>query len=66
MQTVIKIEGMSCGHCENHVKNEMLEIAGVTSVEVSLASGSATVEHEESVTLDALKAAVVEVGFEVV
>lgn len=66
MQTVLKIEGMSCGHCENHVKNEITEIAGVTSVEVSQVEGRATVEHDESVTLDVLKAAVVEVGFEVV
>jgi copper chaperone CopZ len=31
----LKIEGMSCGHCERRVKNALEEIDGVTVISVS-------------------------------
>lgn len=63
MQTIIKVEGMSCGHCENHVKEELLEVAGVLAVEVSSEKGEATIEHDIAVELGALKEAICEAGY---
>ena len=37
------VEGMTCGHCEMSVKEEVGEIAGVTAVEASSKTGAATV-----------------------
>ncbi|MEG2018838.1 MAG: cation transporter, partial [Clostridium sp.] len=34
MKKKISIEGMSCGHCVNHVKEALSELPGVTSVDV--------------------------------
>jgi copper ion binding protein len=65
MKTNLKIDGMSCEHCVKHVKDALEEVGGVISAAVSLEENSAVVEHSDAVTLDALKAAVVEAGYEV-
>jgi copper ion binding protein len=66
MKTVLQIEGMSCAHCVQHVKDALGAIAGVNSAEVSLKDKSAAVDHGDGVDLAALKAAVEEAGYEVV
>ncbi|MDR2491571.1 MAG: cation transporter [Spirochaetaceae bacterium] len=66
MKTTLNIEGMSCEHCVKHLKETLKEVAGVKRADVSLKAKNAVVDHADSVTLDTLKAAVVEAGFEVV
>ena len=67
MKKKISIEGMSCGHCVNHVKTALLEdMSGVKSVDVSLEEKQAIVEVEDSVTDENIKSVIEEVGFEVV
>ncbi|MDR3343464.1 MAG: copper ion binding protein [Treponema sp.] len=66
MKTTLKIEGMSCEHCVQHVTKALKGIAGVTSAMVNLKKKSAEVEHGEGVTLEAMKAAITEEGYEVV
>jgi copper ion binding protein len=65
MKTTIKIEGMSCEHCVKHVTGALEGISGVVSAKVSLKHHNAEVEHEDSVTPEAIKAAVAEAGYEV-
>ena len=65
MKTVLQIEGMTCDHCARHVKEALESVAGVKSAEVSLGGKSAVVEHGDGISLDALKAAVEEEGYEV-
>jgi copper ion binding protein len=66
MKTTLNIEGMSCDHCVAHVTKALQEIAGVNSVKVSLKNKNAELEHSDAVSLDALKAAVSEAGYEAV
>jgi copper chaperone len=65
MKKLLSIEGMSCKHCVMHVKTALEAVPGVESVEVDLATKSASVSGEG---LDdaALKAAVAEAGYTVV
>jgi copper chaperone len=65
MKKTLTVEGMSCNHCVNHVKNALADVAGVESAEVDLAKKSAVVV---GAALDdaELKAAVAEAGYEVV
>ena len=44
MKNVLKIEGMSCGHCVSAVTDILQDVDGVDEVNVSLKSGEATVE----------------------
>ena len=39
----LKIDGMTCGHCVQHVKNALLEVPGVQGAEVDLKLASAQV-----------------------
>lgn len=59
----LKIDGMSCGHCERRVKNALEEIDGVQVLSVSADQNIATVETtvEDAV----LMAAVEEAGYTV-
>lgn len=62
----LKIEGMTCGHCEARVEKALAEVDGVTNAKVSLEEGTATVEFEAGqVTEDTLIDAVEEAGYEV-
>ncbi|MBC1424656.1 heavy-metal-associated domain-containing protein [Listeria seeligeri] len=62
----LKIEGMTCGHCEARVEKALAEVDGVTNAKVSLEEGTATVEFETGkVTEDSLIDAVEEAGYEV-
>ncbi|MFF4773357.1 heavy-metal-associated domain-containing protein [Microtetraspora fusca] len=64
--TTYTVKGMTCGHCVSSVKEEVGEVAGVTGVEVDLATGLVTVESEGPVDAATITAAVEEAGYEVV
>jgi Cu+-exporting ATPase len=66
MNKTIKIEGMSCGHCANHVKKELEGICGVTSADVSADEKRAIVELAHEVEDSKFEAVVAEAGYEVV
>jgi copper chaperone CopZ len=61
----LKVTGMSCAHCEKNLTNAMEDL-GVKVIRVSAAEGVAELEHDPSkVTVDAIKAEIVEIGYEV-
>ena len=57
----LNVTGMTCGHCQNAVKNALESVAGVQKAEVDLASGVACVEGDADV--NKLVAAVEEEGY---
>ncbi|MEU6726542.1 cation transporter [Nonomuraea wenchangensis] len=59
------VKGMTCGHCVSSVKEEVSEVAGVTKVEVDLATGLLTVDSDGPVDAAKIVAAVEEAGYEV-
>jgi copper ion binding protein len=65
MKTTLKIEGMSCEHCVKHVTEALKALPGVKSAKVKLREKSAVVDHEEGLTLERMKSAVTEAGYEV-
>ena len=44
------VEGMSCGHCSNAVKNLIEEVDGIEVVEVDLSANEARVSFNSSTT----------------
>ena len=66
MKKTIKIEGMSCGHCTGTVEKALRAMPGVTDVTVDLASKTATVEAQDSVSEAALTKTIIDTGFQVV
>lgn len=65
MKKELMIEGMMCQNCVKHVTHALEGILGVADVQVSLEDKKATINVPESVTDEALKAAVTEAGYEV-
>lgn len=58
------VEGMTCGHCEMSVKEEVGEVAGVTVVEASHERNSVSVSGD-GFTDEQVAAAVKEAGYTV-
>ncbi|MDG5789055.1 copper chaperone CopZ [Evansella sp. AB-P1] len=64
---VIKVEGMTCGHCKSSVEGALTKLAGVSAAEVNLDAKNVSVEYDESaVTVEQLKEEIEEQGFDAV
>jgi copper chaperone len=64
---VIKISGMSCGHCVMAVEKSINALPGINDVRVELQKGQATVVYDETkVSLNAIEASIEEVGYSVI
>jgi copper chaperone len=57
------VTGMTCGHCVASVTEELLEIPGVESVDVTLESGEVVVASTAPVEPADVEAAVSEAGY---
>ena len=64
MKTIIKVEGMMCNHCKAHVENACKAVPGTTDAVVDLQAKNVTVTGDAS--LDALKKAILDAGYEVI
>ncbi|WP_201317624.1 copper chaperone CopZ [Paenibacillus sp. EPM92] len=61
----LRVEGMSCNHCVNSVEGALKNLGAVGKVD--LAAKSVTVEFDESkVSLNAIKEAIEDQGYDVV
>lgn len=62
---VLKIDGMTCGHCVGKVEKSLKSLPGVEVAKVDLKKGTAKVKYDESKqTLENLNEAVREAGYE--
>jgi Cu+-exporting ATPase len=60
----IRVEGMSCEHCAKRVHEALSMVDGVSSVEVRLADGEATVQLEKDVPESEYSEAIEGVGYQ--
>lgn len=64
--TVFDVEGMSCNHCVNSIKNAVGELQGVENVEVELKDKKVTVGYTAGlVTIQTIKETIEDQGYEV-
>lgn len=64
MQTKLKVDGMSCQHCVAAV-TKALEEVGAKKVEIDLDTKAVLVDHEESLSLEQMKEAIEDQGYDV-
>ena len=64
MTAEVKIKGMMCPHCEAHVKKALEALDGVESAAPDKDAGNAVLTLSQAVSVDAVKAAVEEAGYE--
>ncbi|MER7558737.1 heavy-metal-associated domain-containing protein [Nocardioides luteus] len=62
--TTYTVSGMTCGHCVSSVTEEVTQIAGVSSVDVDLATGQVTVTSENELDPVLVQRAVEEAGYQ--
>jgi heavy metal transport/detoxification protein len=62
MQSTYTVTGMTCGHCVNHVTEEVSAIAGVSDVQVSLDDARMVITSEAPIALETITQAVSEAG----
>ena len=66
-RTAIKIGGMHCAGCVSAIQGYVLDLPGISKIEVNLANEKATLEYDESkVRFDTIEKAIEEVGYKVV
>ncbi|USQ81361.1 heavy-metal-associated domain-containing protein [Ornithinimicrobium faecis] len=63
-QREYQVTGMTCGHCESSVREEVGQIVGVEGIEVSASSGRLVLSTTEPVDDAAVLAAVDEAGYQ--
>jgi copper ion binding protein len=66
METVYEVKGMTCGHCVGSVTQEISALPGVENVDVVLETGKVTVKSGTALTVDQVREAVDEAGYELV
>ena len=64
--TEYQVTGMTCGHCEMSVREEVSTVPGVQDIEVSAQTGKLVVSSASPVDDDAVLAAVDEAGYKAV
>ncbi|WP_139492097.1 cation transporter [Brevibacillus dissolubilis] len=63
-QKVLKVEGMSCGHCVATIEGSLAKELGVTS-KVNLANKEVTVEYDEARTsIESIKTLIENQGYD--
>jgi len=66
METVLKIEGMMCPHCEGRVKSALESTDGVAEAIVSYEKGEAIVKSNVEISFETLKGVVEAQGYKVI
>ncbi|SJN36986.1 heavy-metal-associated domain-containing protein [Luteococcus japonicus] len=62
MITNYVVTGMTCGHCVNHVTEEVEALDGVQAVDVQLEGGTMAVTSDAEIDFAAITQAVAEAG----
>lgn len=63
MKKKIYIEGMTCGHCANHVNEALLEVSGVNSADVNLTDNYALIESDSEIRDGDIRNAIEEIDY---
>lgn len=63
---VLKVEGMSCAHCERAVGEAVSALPGVSQAQVDLAGGTVTITYDPAAAAPAqMREAIEEAGYDV-
>ena len=63
----LNVEGMTCDHCVQTIKEAVNNLVGISRVEVDLENKQVAVEYDKAlVKLDSITDKIVEIGFKVI
>jgi copper ion binding protein len=64
MVTVLVVEGMTCNHCKAAVTKAVEGVSGVESVDVNLENKEVKINHSEVTSIEAVKEAIEDQGYD--
>ena len=64
-EAIVKITGMTCGHCEGRVSAELGKLEGVSEVKASATDAQAVITSAGALDADAISRAVIAAGYRV-
>ena len=59
----VHVLDMVCGSCDNRLKTKLRKVAGVQSVQADHETGTVIVEHNPSITKDAIEKSISKIGY---
>ncbi len=62
-QATLNIPNISCGHCVSAIESELVEIQGVTTVKADAATKTVTVEWDDPVSIEDIRAKLTEINY---
>ncbi len=65
-EIIIKVNGMMCAGCENRVQNAINLLVGISNVTANHEEGTVKILAQENVSLDDIKGAIEDLGFDVI
>jgi copper chaperone len=63
-QSTYTVTGMTCSHCASSVNAEVGQLDGVQDVQVDVTTGQVTVTTDRDLSVDDVRAAVTEAGYQ--
>lgn len=66
MEKILKVDGMTCGHCSARVEKALNTIDGVDSIKVELSTKDVTINISKDIDEKVLEDAIVDAGYEVI
>ena len=64
-ETILIVNGMMCGGCENRVKSAVSLIEGVEKVDADHNTGIVTVTSKEDIDISKIKEKIIDIGYEI-
>lgn len=64
-RTSVRVSGMTCQHCVSSVTEELTELDGVRSVDVTLSDGNVIIMSDRELSGEEIAAAIDEAGYTV-
>ena len=64
IHTVLRAEGFSCPSCVTKIEKQVGRLDGVDAVKVHFASSRIEIDHDDTISVDALVAGVAKAGYD--
>lgn len=65
METILKVNGMTCGHCKAAVTKAVESVSDTNNIVVSLENKEVSFKHLESDTVEKVKEAIEDQGYDI-
>lgn len=63
MQSTFNVPSIHCNHCAHTIKVELGDLVGVTAIDVNVNDKNVQVSYDDSVTEEAIKNLLAEIGY---